>query len=34
LSRTRTTDYQPYYGALKPLLEAHARLLTKEIDRR
>ncbi len=30
----RTTDYQPYYGALKPLLEAHARVLTKAIDRR
>ncbi|EGX55105.1 hypothetical protein SZN_34587 [Streptomyces zinciresistens K42] len=29
----RTTDYQPYYGALKPLLEDHARLLAKAIDR-
>jgi hypothetical protein len=30
----RTTDYQPYYGALKPLLEDHARLLAEAIDNR
>ncbi|MEU4132122.1 hypothetical protein [Streptomyces wuyuanensis] len=30
----RTTDYQPYYGALKPLLEDHAMLLAKAIDSR
>ncbi|MGW4935160.1 hypothetical protein ACWEQH_19380 [Streptomyces sp. NPDC004166] len=29
----RTTDHQPYYGALKPLLEDHAEHLAKEIDR-
>ncbi|MHB9857257.1 TniQ family protein [Streptomyces sp. YIM S03343] len=30
----RTTDYQPYYGALKPLLEDHARLVARAIDNR
>ncbi|MEI7029610.1 TniQ family protein [Streptomyces pratensis] len=30
----RKADHQPYYGALKPLLEDHARLLAKVIDRR
>ncbi|MFB6811189.1 TniQ family protein [Streptomyces sp. NPDC056387] len=28
----RTTDHQPYYGALKPLLEDHAEQLAKAID--
>lgn len=28
----RTTDHQPYYGALKPLLEQHAEQLAKAID--
>ncbi|MFF6983704.1 hypothetical protein ACFZAV_39985 [Streptomyces sp. NPDC008343] len=28
----RTTDHQPYYGALKPLLEEHAEQLAKAID--
>ncbi|MER6563965.1 hypothetical protein ABT300_40850 [Streptomyces sp. NPDC001027] len=28
----RTTDHQPYYGALKPLLEDHAERLAKAID--
>lgn len=26
-------DHQPYYGALKPLLEDHAKQLAKAIDR-
>ncbi|MCZ4101069.1 hypothetical protein [Streptomyces sp. H39-C1] len=30
----RKADHQPYYGALKPLLEDHAEHLAKEIDRR
>ncbi|MFF8293793.1 hypothetical protein ACF068_31940 [Streptomyces sp. NPDC016309] len=30
----RTADHQPYYGALKPLLEDYAEHLAKEIDRR
>ncbi|MFF9432071.1 hypothetical protein [Streptomyces sp. NPDC014746] len=30
----RTTAHQPYYDALKPLLEDHAEHLAKEIDRR
>ncbi|WNI19468.1 hypothetical protein [Actinacidiphila sp. ITFR-21] len=29
----RTTDYQPYCGAIKALPEDHARLLAKAIDR-
>ncbi|MFF3091533.1 hypothetical protein ACFVRB_41795 [Streptomyces nojiriensis] len=29
----RTTDHQPYYGALKPLLEDHAKHLAKAVDR-
>lgn len=28
----RKADHQPYYGALKPLLEDHARHLAKAID--
>jgi hypothetical protein len=28
----RTTDHQPYYGALKPLLDTHAERLAKAID--
>lgn len=30
----RKADHQPYYGALKPLLEDHAEHLAKGIDRR
>ncbi|MFF3733307.1 TniQ family protein [Streptomyces sp. NPDC002476] len=30
----RTTDHQPYYGALKPLLEDHAERLAKATDHR
>jgi hypothetical protein len=30
----RKADHQPYYGALKPLLEDHAEHLAKAIDRR
>jgi 8-oxo-dGTP pyrophosphatase MutT (NUDIX family) len=28
----RTADHQPYYGALKPLLDDHAKHLAKAID--
>jgi hypothetical protein len=30
----RKADHQPYYGALKPLLEDHAEHLAKAIDHR
>lgn len=32
LHRLRKADHQPYYGALKPLLEDHAEHLAKAVD--